>query len=57
MLVKTYGCAVYGIEAIPITVETNIGKGINFFLVGLPDSAIKESHQRVKPALNNSDYK
>lgn len=57
MLVKTYGCAVYGIEAIPITVETNIGKGINFFLVGLPDSAIKESHQRVKAALNNSDYK
>ena len=46
MLVKTYGCAVYGIEAIPITVEINIGKGINFFLVGLPDSAVKESHQR-----------
>jgi len=57
MLVKTYGCAVYGIEAIPITVETNIGKGINFFLVGLPDSAIKESHQRVKAAFTNSDFK
>lgn len=57
MLVKTYGCAVYGIEAIPITVETNLGKGINFFLVGLPDSAIKESHQRIKAAFTNSDYK
>ncbi|MBI3135954.1 MAG: YifB family Mg chelatase-like AAA ATPase [Bacteroidetes bacterium] len=57
MLVKTYGCAVYGIEAIPITVETNIGKGINFFLVGLPDSAIKESHQRIKAAFTNSDFK
>jgi len=57
MLVKTYGCAVYGIEAIPITVETNIGNGINFFLVGLPDSAIKESHQRIKASFTNSAYK
>ncbi|MCH2235058.1 MAG: YifB family Mg chelatase-like AAA ATPase [Crocinitomicaceae bacterium] len=57
MLVKTYGCAVYGIEAIPITVEINIGKGINFFLVGLPDSAVKESHQRIKAAFANSGFK
>lgn len=57
MLVKTYGCAVYGIEAIPITVETNIGRGINFYLVGLPDSAVKESHQRIKAAFSNSEYK
>ena len=56
MLVKTFGCAVYGIEAIPITVETHIAKGINFFLVGLPDSAIKESHQRIKAAFTNTDY-
>lgn len=57
MLVKTYGCAVYGIEAIPITIETNIGRGINFFLVGLPDSAVKESHQRIKAALDNTSLK
>jgi magnesium chelatase family protein len=57
MLIKTYGCAVYGIEAIPITIETNIDRGINFFLVGLPDSAVKESHQRIKAAFANSDYK
>lgn len=57
MLVKTYGCAVYGIEAIPITVETNLDRGINFFLVGLPDSAVKESHQRIKAAFSNNDYK
>ncbi len=57
MLVKTYGCAVYGIEAIPITVETNIDKGINFFMVGLPDSAVKESHQRIKSAFANNDFK
>lgn len=57
MLIKTYGCAVYGIEAIPITIETNIGRGINFYMVGLPDSAVKESHQRIKAAFSNSDYK
>jgi len=57
MLVKTYGCAVYGIEAIPITIETNICRGINFYLVGLPDSAVKESHQRIKAAFSNNDYK
>ncbi|MFT4602025.1 MAG: magnesium chelatase family protein [Arenicella sp.] len=57
MLIKTYGCAVYGIEAIPITIETNIDRGINFFLVGLPDSAVKESHQRIKAAFANSSYK
>jgi magnesium chelatase family protein len=57
MLVKTYGYAVYGIEAIPITVETNIGRGINFYLVGLPDSAVKESHQRIKAAFANTDLK
>ncbi|MEX1000622.1 MAG: YifB family Mg chelatase-like AAA ATPase [Crocinitomicaceae bacterium] len=57
MLIKTYGCAVYGIDAIPITVETNIGRGINFYLVGLPDSAVKESHQRIKAAFTNSSFK
>ncbi|MFK8039396.1 MAG: YifB family Mg chelatase-like AAA ATPase [Crocinitomicaceae bacterium] len=57
MLVKTYGCAVYGIEAIPITVETNIGRGINFYLVGLPDNAVKESHQRIKAAFANNNFK
>jgi magnesium chelatase family protein len=57
MLIKTYGCAVYGIEAIPITVETHIGRGINFFLVGLPDSAVKESHQRIKAAFANADFR
>lgn len=57
MLIKTYGYAVYGIEAIPITVESNIDSGINFFLVGLPDSAVKESHQRIKAAFTNTELK
>ncbi|MFD1551072.1 magnesium chelatase [Putridiphycobacter roseus] len=57
MLAKTFGSAVYGIEAIPITVETNIGRGINFYLVGLPDNAVKESHQRIKAAFANNGFK
>ena len=57
MLVKVYGCAVYGILATKITVEVNIVSGINFYLVGLPDNAIKESHQRIDAALKNNGYK
>ena len=57
MLVKTYGSALYGINAITITVEVNIDNGIQFFMVGLPDSAVKESHQRIEAALRNNGYK
>ncbi|MBN2639369.1 MAG: YifB family Mg chelatase-like AAA ATPase [Bacteroidales bacterium] len=53
MLVKTYGSAIFGINAQIITIEVNVGKGSKFFLVGLPDNAIKESHERVLAALNN----
>tara|TARA_R110002050_G_scaffold221122_3_gene356930 strand:- start:31246 stop:32784 length:1539 start_codon:yes stop_codon:yes gene_type:complete len=57
MLVKTFGSAVQGVDAITITVEVNIGQGINFHLVGLPDSAVKESHHRIDSALKNNGYK
>lgn len=57
MLVKTFGCAVYGINATKVTVEVNIGQGINFFMVGLPDNAVKESQQRIDSALKNNGYK
>jgi len=57
MLIKTFGSAVYGVEAITITVEVNIGNGIKFFLVGLPDNAVKESHQRISAALKNNGYR
>ena len=57
MLVKAYGCAVFGIEATIVTVEVNISNGVNFFLVGLPDSAVKESQQRIQAALKNNGYK
>ncbi len=54
MIVKNFGCAVFGVDATIITVETNIVKGTTFFMVGLPDSAVKESHQRVGAAINNN---
>lgn len=51
MLVKTFGAAVQGINAILVTIEVNISQGIRFFLVGLPDNAVKESHERIMSAL------
>jgi magnesium chelatase family protein len=57
MLIKTFGSAVYGINATTITVETNITTGINFYMVGLPDNAVKESQQRIAAALSNNHYK
>jgi len=57
MLVKTFGAAVVGIDATIITVEVNITQGINFYLVGLPDSAVKESQQRIDSALKTNGYK
>jgi magnesium chelatase family protein len=56
MLVKTYGSAVYGVDAITITVEVNVMKGKNYFIVGLPDNAIKESLQRVESALKTNGF-
>jgi len=56
-LAKTYGCAVHGIKATLVTVETNISSGINLFIVGLPDSAVKESQHRIGAALKNIGHK
>ncbi len=57
MLVKTFGGAVSGVNATTITVETNIVPGVGFMLVGLPDSAVKESQHRIQAALKNNDYR
>ena len=57
MLIKTYGSALLGINAIIVTIEVNVDKGINFFMVGLPDSAVKESQQRIESAIKNFGYK
>jgi magnesium chelatase family protein len=56
MLVKTYGSAVYGIKATTITIEVNVSQGVNFFHVGLPDVAVKESQQRIDSALLTHGY-
>ena len=57
MLVKTYGSAVSGIDAKTITIEVDITRGIKFYLVGLPDNAVKESEQRIRAALKNNGYR
>jgi len=54
MLVKTYGSAVYGVNALTITIEVNISGGTKYYMVGLPDNAVKESLQRVASAINIS---
>ncbi|HIZ02506.1 MAG TPA: YifB family Mg chelatase-like AAA ATPase [Candidatus Bacteroides merdipullorum] len=54
MLVKVYGAAVLGIDAIPITIEVSSSKGCMFYLVGLPDAAVKESHRRILSALQSA---
>ena len=51
MLVKTYASALHGIHANTVTIEVDISPGINFFMVGLPDSAVKESQHRIESAL------
>ena len=57
MLVKTFGSAVYGVEAITITIEVNVSEGQNYFMVGLPDNAVKESLQRIESAIKTNGYK
>ena len=57
MVAKTFGCAVSGVDAKVITIEVNVGQGTSFFMVGLPDSAVKESQQRVESALKYFGYR
>ncbi len=57
MLVKVYAAALQGVNATIITIEVNCSKGVRFFLVGLPDVSIKESHERITSALSETGYK
>ncbi|MCM1310524.1 MAG: YifB family Mg chelatase-like AAA ATPase [Bacteroides sp.] len=54
MLVKLYGAAVHGIDALIITIEVAVSKGFEFSIVGLPDAAVKESYERVMSAIGQS---
>lgn len=56
MLVKTYASAVHGINATPVTVEVHASRGFQFSLVGLPDNAVKESHQRIISSLKTNNF-
>lgn len=56
MLVKTYGAAVQGIDAIRITIEAVASPGTLFNMVGLADTAVRESYQRIMAAVGQSGY-
>ena len=56
MLVKTFGAAVQGIDAIVITIEVAVSRGFIYSIVGLPDTAIKESNERVRSAMRESGF-
>lgn len=57
MLVKTYGSAVFGVNALTITIEVSISGGNKYYMVGLPDNAVKESLQRVASAINVAGFR
>jgi len=57
MLVKVFGAAMQGVDATIITIEVNSSRGCMFYLVGLPDSAVKESHRRIISALKENGYR
>ena len=57
MLTKVYAATLQGIDAQIVTIEVNCTQGIQFFMVGLPDAAVKESHQRIISALSHNGLK
>ena len=57
MLVKTYCAAVTALEATTITIEVNLARGTMFHLSGLADTAVKESYDRIRAAIENNGYK
>jgi magnesium chelatase family protein len=57
MLSKTYTAAVNGLETTTVTVEVNMTRGVQFHLTGLPDTAVKESYDRIRAAISNIGLK
>lgn len=57
MLVKTFGSAIYGVDAVTITVEVSVEGGQHYYMVGLPDNAVKESWHRIETAIKHIGYK
>ncbi|WP_158796383.1 YifB family Mg chelatase-like AAA ATPase [Pedobacter sp. L105] len=57
MLIKTYASAVFGVNALTITIEVGIGSGNKYHIVGLPDNAVKESLRRIESAIQSSGFR
>lgn len=57
MLVKVFGGLVHGIEALTVSIEVNVSSGNKYYIVGLPDTAIRESFQRIEAAFKNNGLK
>lgn len=57
MLIKAFAAAVHGVDATVVTIEVNCTQGVKFFLVGLPDNSVKESHERIVSALQVNGIK
>jgi len=58
MLIRTFGSAVHGVNAVTITIEVNVAdKGVGYSLVGLPDNAVREGKERIETAVRNIQYK
>lgn len=57
MLIKTYGSAVFGVDALTITIEVSVSAGTRYHIVGLPDNAIKESLRRIESAIQSTGLK
>lgn len=55
-LSKVHGSTLHGVEAVPVTIEVSITPGTKLFMVGLPDSAIRESQQRVESSIKHYHY-
>lgn len=56
MVSRTYGSAVFGVDARTITVEINVTNGKGLYISGLPDGAVKESEHRVESAMKTAKY-
>jgi magnesium chelatase family protein len=56
MLTKVYSASIHGIDAFCVTIETVVERGVQFSIVGLADTAVKESYQRIVSAMKQSGY-
>lgn len=56
MLTKVYSASIQGIDALPVTIETDINRGAAFTIVGMPDTAVKESYERMVSAIGHSGF-